>query len=293
MAVGDAPETSTRWTSFEEIQPIPPAWQGIVWRHRGNHYDHPRHRHVALELNLVIGGRGHYEVDGGCHPLTAGTILFIPPGSDHHLEERTPDFEMWILALQPALLARACAEPAGRAFLEAIAGGDCARLLAQDDARWLGREIARFADTGSDDFRDAGLAYALAGGREAFARARGTPLASAISGEVQQAMALLDGDPGLSRSEIADSVGADPDGLSHAFKRELGVGLVAYRNRVRVRHFLELAATGRTTLLAACLEAGFGSYPQFHRVFVAETGQAPRAYLAAHLPGAQPSAPRR
>ena len=61
------------------------------------------------------------------------------------------------------------------------------------------------------------------------------------------------------------------------------MGLVAYRNRVRVRRFLELASTGRLTLLAACLEAGFGSYPQFHRVFVAETGRTPRDYLGARL----------
>jgi AraC-like DNA-binding protein len=283
MAVGgSAPETSTRWTSFQEIQPIPPSWQGIVWRHRGNEYDHPRHRHVALELNLIVGGRGHYEVGGRCHPLTPGTVLFISPGSDHHLEERSTDFEMWILALQPTLLERACAEPAGRAFLDGIAQGDCTRLLAYDDAHWLGREIARFADTSSDDFRHTGLAYALAGAREAFGRARATPFVAAISGEVHWAMSLLESDPGLSRSALADSVGADPDALSHAFKRELGIGLVAYRNRVRVRHFLELVATGRTTLLAACLEAGFGSYPQFHRVFVAETGQSPRDFLATH-----------
>jgi transcriptional regulator GlxA family with amidase domain len=94
-------------------------------------------------------------------------------------------------------------------------------------------------------------------------------------------MTLLDEDPALSRDELADRAGADPDALSHAFKRELGVGLVAYRNRLRVRRFLELAATGRLTLLAACLEAGFGSYPQFHRVFVAETGRTPRDYVAA------------
>jgi AraC-like DNA-binding protein len=270
-----------RWSSFEETQPIPGAWDGIVWRHAGNQYDHPRHRHVALELNLVVGGRGHYEVGGRCHPLSAGTALFVAPGTDHYLEERTPDFEMWILALKPALLERACAGADGAAFLRSVAAGDCARLLSVDDARWLGREIRRFADTGSAGFLHAGLAYVMAGAREAFARAPGGAREAAISGEVRRCMALLDDDPALSRDDLADRIGADPDAIGHAFKRELGVGLVAYRNRLRLRRFLELASTGRLTLLAACLEAGFGSYPQFHRVFVAETGQTPRQYLRA------------
>lgn len=276
---------STRWSSFEEVQPIPPSWQGIVWRHVGNHYDHPRHRHVALELNFVVGGRGHYEVRGRCHPLSAGTVLFIPPGADHYLEERTPDFEMWILALQPALLERTCAGTEGAAFLQTVASGDCARLLSVDDARWLGGEICRFANTGSVPFLHAGLAYAMAGAQEAFGRSRGAPREAVISAEVRRCMTFLDEDPALSRDDLADRTDADPDALSHAFKRELGVGLVAYRNRVRVRRFFELASTGRLTLLAACLEAGFGSYPQFHRVFVAETGRTPRDYFRARFRG--------
>ena len=279
---------TARWSSFEEVQPIPPSWDGIVWHHGGNHYDHPRHRHVALELNLVVGGRGHYEVGGRCHPLSPGTALFIAPGTDHHLEERTPDFEMWILALQPRLLERTCVGADGADFLRAIAAGDCARLLSIDDARWLGREIRRFSDTGSTAFLHAGLAYAIAGARESFARSPSGARQAAISGEVRRCMTLLDEDPALSRDDLADRAGADPDALSHAFKRELGVGLVAYRNRLRVRRFLELASTGRLTLLAACLHAGFGSYPQFHRVFVAETGQTPRDYLAARRKRASP-----
>lgn len=278
---------ASRWSSFEEVQPIPPSWEGIVWHHVGNYYDHPRHRHVALELNLVVGGRGHYEVDGRCHPLSAGSALLIAPGTDHYLEERTPDFEMWILALKPALLERACGDAQGAAFLRTVAAGDCGRLLSVDDARWLAREIRRFADTASTAFLHAGLSYAMAATQEAFARAPGGAREAAISSEVRRCMTLLDEDPALSRDALADLTGADPDALSHAFKRELGVGLVVYRNRLRLRRFLELAPTGRLTLLAACLQAGFGSYPQFHRVFVAETGQTPREYLAGRRsPGA-------
>lgn len=272
---------ASRFSSFEEIQPIPPSWEGIVWHHTGNHHDHPRHRHVALELNLVVRGRGHYEVTGRCHPLSSGVLLFIAPGTDHYLEERTHDFEMWVLALQPALLERTFDGAAGADFLRSVAAGDCSRLLAADDAHWLTREIRRFSATRSASFMRAGLAYAMTGAQEAFARTPGDPSEAALSGEVRRCMALLEDDPSLSREALADRTGAAPDALSHAFKRELGVGLVAYRNRLRIRRFLELAASGRSTLLAACLEAGFGSYPQFHRVFVAETGQTPREYLAA------------
>lgn len=275
-----------RWSSFErvsfeEVQPIPPSSGGIVWHHAGNHHDHPRHRHVALELNLVVRGRGHYEVGGRCHPMSAGTALFIAPGTDHHLEERTPDFEMWVLALGPALLERTLDGAAGADFLRAVAAGDCGRLLSVDDARWLAREIHRFSATRSAAFLRAGLAYAITGAQEAFGRSTSDPREAALSGEVRRCMTLLEDDPTLSRDALADHAGSDPDALSHAFKRELGVGLVAYRNRLRLRRFLELASSGRLTLLAACLEAGFGSYPQFHRVFVAETGQTPRDYLAA------------
>lgn len=270
---------ASRWSSFEEIQPIPPSWGGVVWHHTGNHYDHPRHRHVALELNLVVRGRGHYEVGGRSHALSAGTALFIAPATDHHLEERTPDFEMWILALGPALLERACDGVAGAEFLRAVAAGDCGRSLSMEDALWLAREVRRFSGTRSAAFMRAGLTYAMAGAQEAFAR--GVPGEAALSAEVRRCMTLLEEEPALSRGDLADQTGADPDALGQAFKRELGVGLVVYRNRLRVRRFLELASSGRLTLLAACLEAGFGSYPQFHRVFVAETGQTPRDYLTA------------
>ena len=90
-------------------------------------------------------------------------------------------------------------------------------------------------------------------------------------------MTLLDEDPALSRDDLADRAGADPDALSHAFKRELGVGLVAYRNRLRVRRFLELASTGRLTLLAACLRRRVRQLPAISpRVRGGDRPDAPR-----------------
>jgi AraC-like DNA-binding protein len=284
-----------RWFSFEERLPISAPRQGVVWWHQGRHYDHPRHRHAALELNLVVSGRGHYEVAGRCHPLSPGTALVISSGRDHFLEERTDDFQMWILAIQPALLERMHDGPEAREFLVAAEGGDCSRVLCPDDARWLAREIGRLAESCSHDFLHSGLAYLVAGTAEAWRRTRAAPPEAALSPDVRRSMTLLEDEPTLARDQLADRIGTSPDVLSRAFRRELGVSIVEYRNRLRLRRFMELAPSGQLTLLAACLEAGFGSYPQFHRVFVAETGRTPRAFLRSprgkHDPGGALRAP--
>lgn len=50
------------------------------------------------------------------------------------------------------------------------------------------------------------------------------------------------------------------------------------------RHDLRIVVAGtgrRTTALAAALEAGFGSYAQFYRVFREQTGRSPSALRTA------------
>ncbi len=60
----------------------------------------------------------------------------------------------------------------------------------------------------------------------------------------------------------------------------MGVTLVGYRQRRALERFLELlpARRGRK-LMSVALEAGFGSYPQFHRIFCREMGMSPQEYL--------------
>jgi transcriptional regulator GlxA family with amidase domain len=57
------------------------------------------------------------------------------------------------------------------------------------------------------------------------------------------------------------------------------MSITEFRNRVGVERFLEIYGDGSArTLLDAALEAGFGSYPQFHRVFRNIAGYAPREH---------------
>jgi transcriptional regulator GlxA family with amidase domain len=67
--------------------------------------------------------------------------------------------------------------------------------------------------------------------------------------------------------------------LARVFKNEMQMSLVEYRNRLRLERFSVLVDAGGDNLLNAALEAGFGSYAQFHRTFRAIRGISPREYL--------------
>jgi AraC-like DNA-binding protein len=94
-----------------------------------------------------------------------------------------------------------------------------------------------------------------------------------------QAVALLREDPSLGGKEIADRLGISLSRLARVFKAEMGMSLVEYRNRLRLDRFGALLEGGRSNLLEAALDAGFGSYAQFHRVFRALRHATPREYL--------------
>jgi AraC-like DNA-binding protein len=98
---------------------------------------------------------------------------------------------------------------------------------------------------------------------------------------IVEAVGMLAKDPSQSGTEIAARLELSLSRLARLFKRETGVSLVEYRNRIRLERFQMLVDTGGENLLEAALAAGFGSYAQFHRVFRAWRGTTPREYLHA------------
>ncbi len=82
-----------------------------------------------------------------------------------------------------------------------------------------------------------------------------------------------------SLSSLAQEAGLSSARLSRLFKAQTGFAMVDFRNRIRIERFLQLYGTGqRHTMLDAALESGFGSYPQFHRVFTRAMGLSPGEY---------------
>jgi methylphosphotriester-DNA--protein-cysteine methyltransferase len=96
---------------------------------------------------------------------------------------------------------------------------------------------------------------------------------------VSATVSMLAKDPSLGGKQIAGELGISVSRLARVFKRDMGMSLVEYRNRLRLDRFWVLVDGGRPSLLEAALAAGFGSYAQFHRVFRAQRHLTPREYL--------------
>ncbi len=110
-------------------------------------------------------------------------------------------------------------------------------------------------------------------------RCAAPPGASPSQRLVASTVEMLDKDPGLGGKEIAGALNISLSRLARVFKMLMGMSLVEYRNRLRLDRFEALLDRGPASLLDAALEAGFGSYAQFHRVFRARLHASPREYL--------------
>ncbi len=95
----------------------------------------------------------------------------------------------------------------------------------------------------------------------------------------QAARLLRDEADCLSVEQLAARVGLSASRLSRLFHQQTGIALVEFRNRQRLQRFLRLYGAGKkSSVLSAAFDAGFGSYPQFYRVFQQQMGCSPAEY---------------
>ncbi|MEM7800723.1 MAG: helix-turn-helix domain-containing protein, partial [Chloroflexota bacterium] len=142
----------------------------------------------------------------------------------------------------------------------------------------LWEEVSRIED--QPDRHNAGLGYLLLSAWRAFLADPVIPSTQTVHPLVIQIIKYLHAPTAADDlKSLADITARSPEFISRLFKRETGIGFAEYRSRCRMRRFIEIYSDGhQTTLLAAALEAGFGSYAQFYRACCAILGLTPRAY---------------
>ncbi|HTQ06162.1 MAG TPA: AraC family transcriptional regulator [Polyangiaceae bacterium] len=244
------------------FQPFPmlPGRAAQVWRHQPA-YQRPRHFHEEPELNAVLAGSARLGIGDRTLELGPGELVVFEPGQDHVLLEASPDLELVVAALRPALAERARGEsPSIHAR----------KLLLAP------RELTAV--------RERSLALGDVHDKTAVERAVVelfvllTTRGATTHASTRRAVGLVRAAPVVSASEVARRLRRAPAALSRAFHRDLGLTLVEYRARVRLMRFIALVDDG-AALGTAALDADFGSYAQCHRTFQRALGCSPRDYF--------------
>ena len=239
-----------------------------------------RHAHRFVEGHLIVRGRAVVVIGDRRIDLPTGALLWIPPRTEHLTLEASPTLRRWCLCLRVGAVQRVLSREEASPLLSRGRGTQLVQL-----PRVELLDLARaFEDVKEQTGRgvsvtNAGLAYALARAAQATRLAPPSDEPAALHPAVAGALSLMQGEGlHLSRDDLAARCRVSPTHLSRLFVRELGQSLRDVRNRKRLARYQELLASGRCgTLTEAALEAGFGSYSQFHRVFTLLTGHSPRS----------------
>ncbi len=272
---------------------LPTGRDGAVWLHRAAT---PAladfHRHRELESSLVVAGTARYLVDDRRYDLCPGTQVWLFPGEEHLLVDRSRDFELWIAVYRPTLVRRVATEPWSAGLRRRRSGGPASRTLRPGDARRSAGLYRRCRDLlDRPDLLHATLAVlmleawglhveprGLIGIGHGEASKEGAAVHPAVRG-VAEAV-YRESEP-RNLASLAAEAGLSPPHLSRLFRQQLGVPFARYRQRVQLERFLRsLKEDPADDLLALALAAGFGSYAQFHRVVRQEYGCSPRELKA-------------
>lgn len=232
------------------FQPFPmlPGRNAQVWHHHPS-FLRPRHFHAEPELNVVTRGVGLLSVGNQTLRLTAGDVVLLQPGQDHELLWESPDFELFVLAVTPALADRAdVLLPRGGQGVVALGSPLMSALRHQ----WM--DVGKINDAASVEAQ-------LCDAFKHLAHRFDAPPALC-----RRALQTLHADPGSSEQHLAATLKSHASSISRSFRAHTGVRLVEYRSRMRLMAFVRQVDAG-ATMTNAAFASGFGSYAQLHRAF--------------------------
>ncbi len=261
---------------------IPTEHVGKLWLSKKPRLDH-FHQHDELECNIVVSGRGAYLVNGRRIPLEPNSLLWLFPEHEHLMLDQSEDFQIWVLVIKPGHLRQLCTDPDTQLLLQRASSGSFFRYVNQQQLKRLislCEEVLQREKNAA--LFNAGLGYLLLSAWAAFNNGSSLPLPDAGHPAVERIARMVhSGQSADDLHAIAALVDRSPETVSRLFKKQTGITLTEFRNRCRINRFLELYGHGHTkTMLEAALEAGFGSYAQFYRVFLQIMEITPAGYRA-------------
>lgn len=262
---------------MEELLHIPRGADGFAGLARKARMRQP-HRHRELEVNLVLTGHAAYLVGARRVPLLAGSMIWLFPRQEHLLIDSSHDFSMWVLVFRQSLVADYAGRENRRILGATDPGEVLCRQIPTQRLEALNRVYQGAVDEKADvAFVNATLRYALVESWRAYLFSEEVIPSTQVHPAVAKAARIVtDASDPLPLGEVARQAGLSPARLSRLFQQQVGVSLTTFRQQKCLQRFLRIYGTGaRHSLIEAALLAGFGSYPQFHRVFCHLMGLSP------------------
>lgn len=258
------------------------------------------HRHRELELNLVEEGILTYIIDGKKHTFSNGSMIWLFPGQEHQLFDRSPNLRHYVVVFGRRLIDQAVTVKKYLPLTRSKPEGDFARTLNPGAVTALkdicdvllrdGAGAEQLRGFGQDpdcryshrdrDMLNAGLHYLMIYAWDCFLQAERGGQAVSLHPAVSRAVRVLgDGNVDWDLNEIARHSGLSPSHLSRLFKEQMGTSISHYRNSARLTKFFGIYGNGKgRSLTEAIYEAGFGSYSQFFKVFRNNYGYSPNQF---------------
>lgn len=262
--------------------PIPDELHGMVWHYNQDQRTHPKHQHVDWEINVVLKGSGSYLIGSRRVEIGRGSVIWLLPHQEHVLVEPSADLEMWVVVFSPILFKRWHKDPVVGPVLSVRRAEFHPKQISRTETVWLHALASDLQKqlTQVTAF-NAGLNYFFGRAWQVYSLADTLPNSDEVHPAVERAVRRLNQkDDDLIGVEFARACGLSRTRLSRLFKDQMKVSLTTYRNQCRLQRFQTIYQNGkRLTLLEAALQAGFGSYAQFHRVYREITGNTPRDKL--------------
>ncbi len=269
---------------MRESLPVPRNLDGIVWHFLAQHGEpnRPAHTHKELEMNLCVRGRATYLYGSRQLTLHRSSTIWFFPDDVHTLVEWSRDFEMWVAVFRPCTVREIARQTGDLRLTKRRVPEDSLRVLSDETttflaslARDLHRDVTAVANATA--IINTGLRFFLARAWDAFVTEGRNARTRIVHPAVERAvLALTEASTESDIDSLPRICGLSRARLSHQFKLDMGIPLSTYRNRKRIERFQQIFGDGRRmTVLAAALEAGFGSASQFYRVYRDSTGNNP------------------
>ena len=82
----------------------------------------------------------------------------------------------------------------------------------------------------------------------------------------------------ISLNTLADELGVSINTAMHAFRKDVGMGIMAYFSKLKIEKTMQLISEGELSFRTISERLGFESPEYFSRVFKKQTGMTPTEY---------------